>query len=265
MSAIHARTEAPPSARLAVRATGRLRASLAVPRELDRASREAMWELFSRYYADVRRPLFEADLEEKDHVILLRDEGDGSIRGMSTLKVSELVVGGRRVRAVFSGDTIIEAAYWGQSALHWAFLGYLVRVKLQTPFQPVFWFLISKGYKTYLLLARNFPTHFPRHDRATPAWEQAVLDELARGRYGDAYDAPSGILRFASAHGRLCERVAPVTDELMAMPDVRFFVEKNPRHARGDELCCIGRVGLDFVLYGALRVLKRPIRKRLKP
>jgi hypothetical protein len=265
MSATHARTEAPPSARLAARATGRLRASLAVPRELDRASRDAMWDLFARYYTDVRRAVFEADLDEKDHVILLRDEGDGSVRGMSTLKVHELVVGGRRVRAVFSGDTIVDAAYWGQSALHWAFLAYLARVKLQTPLQPVFWFLISKGYKTYLLLARNFPTHYPRHERATPAWEQAVLDALARGRYGDAYEPSSGLLRFASEHGRLCEKVAPLTDQLLAMPDVRFFVERNPRHAQGDELCCIGRVGLDFVLYGALRVLKRPLRRRLAP
>jgi hypothetical protein len=196
MSAIHARTEAPPSARLAVRATGRLRASLAVPRDLDRRSRDAMWQLFTRYYADVRRSVFEADLDEKDHVILLRDEGDGSIRGMSTLKVYDHTIAGRRVRAVFSGDTIIDAAYWGQSALHWAFLGYLVRVKLRSPLTPVFWFLISKGYKTYLLLARNFPTHYPRH-------------------------------------------------------------------AEGDELCCIGRVDLDFALYGALRVFKRPMRKRL--
>jgi hypothetical protein len=236
-----------------------------VPRELDRRSRDAMWELFTRYYAEVRRSVFEADLDEKDHVILLRDEGDGSIRGMSTLKVYELTVHGRKVRAVFSGDTIIDAAYWGQSALHWAFLGYLVRVKLKSPLRPVFWFLISKGYKTYLLLSRNFPTHYPRHEHPTPPWEKAILDGLASERYGTAYDAESGLLRFAEAHGRLHDKVAPITADLLEQPDIRFFARANPRHIEGDELCCIGRIDLAFVLYGALRVVKRPLRKRLAP
>jgi hypothetical protein len=261
MPATQARPEAPTSAAEAL-CSGKLSASLVVPGELSKATRDEMWALFARYYAEVARAKFESDLDEKDHVILLRDDGDGSVRGMSTLKVYELDVFGRRTCSVFSGDTVIDDAYWGQSALHWSFLSYLVRVKTQNPSTPVFWFLISKGYKTYLLLSRNFPSHYPRHDRATPPWEQALLDKLATERYGNAYDKHTGLLRFEQPDGRLCERIAPITDELMRHPDVRFFVEKNPDHARGNELCCIGRIDLAFVVYGALRLLRRPFRPR---
>jgi hypothetical protein len=261
MSISQARTEATASA---AKRSGKLAASLVAPRDLDRNTLDEMWSLFARYYIDVERETFEADLLEKDHVILLCDGGDGSVQGMSTLKVYDLTVQGRRTCSVFSGDTIIDDGYWGQSALHWAFLRYLARVKLANPGTPVFWFLISKGYKTYLLLARNFPTHYPRHDRPTPPWEQALLDQLAIERYGDCYDPATGVLTFEDKQGRLCERIAPVTPELLEHADIRFFVEKNPGHTRGQELCCIGRVGVDYVTYCAMRLLRRPFRARPK-
>jgi hypothetical protein len=261
MSAPYARPEAATSASLAKR-SGTLAAKVVAPRALSAATRDEMWALFARYYLGVDRATFESDLDEKDHVIVLRDAGDGRVQGMSTLKVYDLTVDGRRTCSVFSGDTVVDDRYWGQSALHWAFVGYLARVKLANPATPVYWFLISKGYKTYLLLSRNFPTHYPRHDRATPAWEQKLLDQLALERYGAAYDQERGVLVFESHQGRLCERIAPITDDLLAYPDVRFFVEKNPGHVRGHELCCIGKVGFDFVTYAGLRILRRPFRTR---
>jgi hypothetical protein len=221
-----------------------------------------MWTVFRAYYADVRRADFDRDLDEKDHVILLRDSGDASLQGFSTLKVYDQLVQGRRVRAIFSGDTIVDAAYWGQSALHWTFLRFLVQQKLRSPATPLYWFLISKGYKTYLLLARNFPEHWPRHDRATPELAQALLDALSIGRYGDAYDRTRGVLSFPEPHGRLRTYVAPLTEAELAHPDVRFFAERNPGHVEGDELCCLGKVDLAFVLRGAGRSLVRPLRAR---
>lgn len=180
-----------------------------------------MWRLFRAYYADVCREDFERDLAEKAHVIVLRDVGDRSLCGFSTLKVYDQEVGGRRFRAVFSGDTIVDAAYWGQSALHWTFLRFLVRQKLGALGTPLYWFLISKGYKTYLLLARNFPEHWPRHDRPTPPHAQAILDALSTARYGDAYDPTRGVLSFPEPHGRLRAYVAPLTEDELAHPTSR--------------------------------------------
>ncbi|MBX3249978.1 MAG: hypothetical protein KF901_22565 [Myxococcales bacterium] len=239
----------------------RLRGRVVPITALSSADRDAMWRVFRAYYADVTREAFEADLDEKDHVIVLRDSGDASLQGFSTLKVYDQKVEGRRVVAVFSGDTIVDEAYWGQSALHWTFLGFLARLKRRAPLTPVYWFLISKGYKTYLLLTRNFPEHWPRHDRPTSPFAKALLDVLATERYGDAYDPVRGVLSFPEPHGRLRQHVAPLAEDLLAQPDVRFFARANPRHAEGDELCCLGKVDLAFVLRGARRVLMRPLRR----
>jgi hypothetical protein len=220
-------------------------------RRLSPGERDALWAIFARYYADVRREAFERDLDRKQDIILLHDSGDRSLQGFSTLEVYRRALGGRRFVAVYSGDTIIEEAYWGQSALQRAFVRYLLRTWLRTPWLPAYWFLISKGYKTYLLLARNFPGHWPRAARATPPRAQAILDLLARDKFGEAY--ADGILRFDVCPGRLKEGVAPIDPSLLADPAVRFFVQRNPGHARGDELCCLGEVGPAFPAYFAAR------------
>lgn len=239
------------------RPTGRLRADVVPVAALSPAQRDAMWSVFARYYADVSRETFERDLAEKDDVIVLSDSGDRSVQGFSTLKLYRETVGGRRCLAIFSGDTIVAEAYWGQRALHRRFIRYVVTQKLRHPTLDVHWFLITKGYKTYLLLARNFPAHWPRHSASTPPHEAELLDRLARRKFGAAYKPERGVLQFERCQGRLKEGVAPIEATLLDDPDVRFFVQKNPGHAKGDELCCLGRVDLTLWAAFTARLLSR--------
>src|SRR5262245_44121026 len=92
--------------------SGRLRAALVEVTHLSETQRAAMWELFSRYYAEVTIEQFRRDLLAKQRVVLLLDSGDGSIQGFSTIVVESPVIDGRRLVAVFSGDTVIEQSYW---------------------------------------------------------------------------------------------------------------------------------------------------------
>jgi hypothetical protein len=218
-----------------------------------------MWGLFERYYDDVERGRFERDLAEKQDVILLRDRADGSLQGFSTLQVIDDRAGERRFVAVYSGDTVVAEGYWGQSALQVAFVRFVMKCKLRHPTVPVYWYLISKGYKTYLLLTRNFPAYHPRHDRETPPFEAAILDLLGRRKFGDAWKPERGILHFEERLGRLRAGIAPIDPALLSDPDVRFFDEKNPRHAEGDELCCLGRVDFGMGWFFARRVALRAL------
>jgi hypothetical protein len=233
---------APATSALARRLRGRIVAAGA----LDAAARETMWALFARYYDQVSRATFDADLAKKQHVILLEDAG--ALRGFSTLTVTRGEALGRRFVAVFSGDTVLDAAYWGQTALQRAFLRYVMRTWARHPLTPVYWFLITKGWRTYLLLSRNFPEHWPRHDRPTAPWPAAVLDRLAGAMFPGAWRPERGVLEFAACPGRLREDVAPITPDLLRHADIRFFAERNPGHARGDELCCLGRVHLPLAV-----------------
>ena len=222
--------------------------------------REEMWRLFARYYDDVSREMFLSDLGRKRHVILMRDANDRSIQGFSTLAVYDQTVGGRRVVAVFSGDTIVDRAYWGQTALHRAFVRYVLWQWVRHALlggRSVYWFLITKGYRTYLLLSRTFPEHWPRHECPTPQWELDLLGLVARDLFGDAYRPELGVLQFESASGCLKKGVASIDEAMLREPDIAFFARKNAGYARGDELCCLGKVDVPFFAFFARKQLKR--------
>jgi hypothetical protein len=237
--------------------SGKLAAREAQVAKLDTETREAMWRVFERYYAGTARETFEEDLAKKQHVILLSDSGDSSLQGFSTLQVYEQEVSGKKVTAIFSGDTIVEASYWGQKALQTAFFFFILRQKLARPATPLYWFLISKGYKTYLLLSRNFVEYWPRHDQATPEGVLGLMDRLAEERFGDLWDAEAGILRMNGRDGHLKQGVAPVDPDALKHADIQYFVQKNPGYVDGDELVCVGVIDATFATaYAKKRVMR---------
>lgn len=240
----------------------RLVASVERVPALDAATRDAAYALFRAAYEGTERARFEEDLDEKQMVILLRDADDGSLRGFSTVLLLDIDGPDRPATVYFSGDTVIDPAYWGQKQLQLAAAKLLFRLKLERPGRPLYWFLISKGYRTYLILANAFPASCPRVDREDPEL-RSLLDRVASDRYGRQYDPATGIIRYDVAHEYVRQGVAPVTSEALANAHVRFFVRSNPDHERGDELACLARVrvldlvraALGFIVVRALRSL----------
>ena len=207
---------------------------------------EEMWLLFEKSYTAAKREVFERDLLEKNHVIVLKDE-HGVVQGFSTLLKME--VAEHDALAIFSGDTIIAPGFWGQTALQRAFIWYLLANRHARGERPVYWFLITKGYRTYLLISRYFPNHWPRHDAPFPPLEGKVLDALCTRKFGAAWDRTSGLLRYAGNPDavRLSAELADVPERMLRDPDVKFFLATNPRWHEGDELCCLARADDAFV------------------
>jgi hypothetical protein len=210
--------------------------------DLDPVEVAALYALHARLYAAASETAFRVDLAEKDWVVVLRDDG-GVIRGFSTLRLLHLTVDGTELRAIFSGDTGIDPAYWGGQALVRAWAGFMGELRARDPKRPLYWFLISKGYRTYLYLPYFFHAFYPRHDRPTPAFEQAVMDGLGRLKFGGAYDPATGLVTFPESHGHLAEDLTDVPAHRQADPHVRFFLARNPGYVRGDELVCLAEIG----------------------
>ena len=78
-----------------------------------------MYNVYQKYYGNVSREVFSSDLSNKNHVIILTDKYDGEIKGFSTILDYHFELEGKKVKGVFSGDTIIEKEYWGGSASKW--------------------------------------------------------------------------------------------------------------------------------------------------
>ena len=70
-----------------------------------------MFDLMDRHYENVVRRTFESDLAEKRWVVELRSQANGELCGFSTQTLLDANVDGRPVKALFSGDTIIDPRY----------------------------------------------------------------------------------------------------------------------------------------------------------
>jgi hypothetical protein len=222
--------------------------------ELSDARREEMFALFARHYEGVTRRQFAADLDEKQSVIEVVDPTNDTLRGFSTQVVLQVPVAGRTVRVLFSGDTIVDREYWGDPALSHVWGQLALSLIDARGADPLYWFLISKGYRTYRFLPVFFHEFYPRHGVTTPPGEAKVLHELAQWKFGKAYDPATGIVRPRAAC-RLRRELGETSTARLRDPHVRFFLENNPGHVVGHELCCLAPLSRENFTAAAWRVI----------
>lgn len=220
---------------------------------LSAREQERMFRIIGDNFTGTTRQRFESDLAEKEWVILLREQ-NGTIQGFSTLMQLESRLGSEQVTAFFSGDTIIQRDFWGQTALPRIWSRHVFRLAAAMTGRKVYWFLICSGYKTYRFLPVFFREFFPRYDRSTPVEIRQLLNTLGSFKYPSEYDAASGVVRF-SEPSPLKEGIADITARHMKDPHIAFFQEANPGHVRGDELVCITEISPANVTPAGRRML----------
>lgn len=235
-------------------------------RELNETEIKSMHSLFCEYYLNADYSQFKSDLLEKDYAFVLRDKATQEIKGFSTIVEMNTTVKNKNVRGFFSGDTVIDREYWGQGTLGVSFLSFLFTQKLKRPFTPLYWFLISKGYKTYLLMANNFKTHYPRFEKKTPGHIKSLIDTFATELYQDHYNASKGVISFSKHEAKkkdcLRSNITPITEEMMLNNKrIKYFASNNPGWEQGDELACIAKMTLSMPFFYQIKILKKQWRK----
>lgn len=205
---------------------------------LSARDRRELAELYLKYYTATDEERFLADLDEKDEVLII--DFDGRPVGFTTLRIYTHSWRGAPIRVVFSGDTVVEQAHWGQQALAHGWIGRMARLKARDG-QPLFWFLIVKGHRTYRYLPAFFKRYHPHHG-AQPDELKPLADALARERFGESYNPLSGVVSFDRPHGHLAAEYTEPTEQERARPEVRYFLQRNPGYRRGDELVCLAEI-----------------------
>lgn len=212
-----------------------------------------MYELFREYYANTDLETFARDMSGKTGIFVIEDIARNRIVGFSTYVSMDMEVDGRVARGMFSGDTIIEKEYWGCRALHAAFYRRVIREKLRRPFTPLFWMLISKGYRTYLLLANNLLDYYP-HPEGRNGHLEAFVRSYCEQLFPGYYCEQRKLLDFGEGYNHLREGMTPITEKMRRdNPVIGFFERCNPTWQRGTELPCLGVIRFaDFLRFPLL-------------
>jgi hypothetical protein len=185
---------------------------------------------------------FSNDFHEKDFVVILRDPSRQEVAGFSTVAIYERVVSGQKIRLIYSGDTITDRRYWGGQALVKAWCHLAGQIKALRREVPLYWLLISKGYRTYLYLPLFSYRFYPAHDSEVPWFEKEILRDFGRFKFGNWFNDARGVVSFPESRGHLRADLADVPERRVPNPHVAFFLRANPHYATGDELVCVTRL-----------------------
>ena len=232
----------------------KLRGSVELVEQCDHKTRQRLYEIFIKYYSKTDRETFDKDLNEKQWVLLMKDH-DGTIQGFTTMMMYDLVFQGKSVRAVFSGNTIIEKNFWGSGVLSKTWSHFMAYLKLSEPDVPLYWYLISSGYRTYLFLPLFYKEFYPRYDKATPPFEAQLIDTLGHIKFPDEYS--NGLVRPLVSRECLHESIAHPPERKLKNPHVAYFLKKNPGYLLGDELVCLTEFSFENNLGTALEALHK--------
>lgn len=212
---------------------------------LENGQRQAMWELFEGHFRDCNREVFQRDLDQKEVALLLWRGHE--LVGFSSLGTLEL----EDSRVYFSGDTLVGDSARSQAGLCRLWAEQVFRLAARSPAKRHFWYLICSGYRTYRFLPLFFQSFYPRFDRPTPPIEGELLQRAGRALYGDQFQ--QGLIRL--------QHPTPLRDSTVPRgrlndPHVRFFLEANPGHTRGDELACLTEVVTSNLTRAGRRMLE---------
>ena len=219
--------------------------------------RKQMFELMIRYFDNVDMDTFGKDLVEKEWVIVLRDAASGRIKGFSTQMLLENTIDEIPVRAIYSGDTIIEREFWGETELVKVWFDLVFSIKRRCEEIKLYWLLVVMGYKTYRFMPVFFRDFFPRHNKPTPGYEQRVLDTFSRQKFPAEYEASTGLVLHSDDRERLKPGVAEITENRLRNPHVRFFAKRNPSYTTGDGLVCLTEISRENLTRAARKVITR--------
>jgi hypothetical protein len=220
------------------------------------AERSAMLALLDQHFLGVERTSFNADLDEKSHVLrLLSDEM--AVIGFSTIDYRRTTIDSTPCGILYSGDTIVDPGAWASASLSSAWVAAILELHAGAgPPAPLWWLLLTSGLRTYryltVCLRQYAPALAPRLDPQA----HALLPRLARERFGQAYDAGTGVVTLRHRQ-RLRPHLSVLPPRLKEDADAQLFLRLNPCHDQGDELASLCRLSEDNLTAVGLVALRR--------
>jgi len=213
--------------------------------EVSQSQKLRMYNLYSENYNHTSKELFFSDLANKQFVIMVFDESH-EIQGFSTAGINPKNCGTQNYNILFSGDTIISPEHWGTQELLKGFMTLVGKLLASDKEKEWYWFLISKGHRTYMYLALFFKAYYPHVKKTDPKLKH-ILNEVASKMFPESWLPEKDLIVFPEKMGELTPELAKGSFNKTHNKHVAFFLEKNPHFYRGEELACITSLSFENI------------------
>lgn len=213
--------------------------------DLDDKTISRMYDLYVTYYNGVSEDDFRADLENKNKVGMFLDS-QGHIRGFATFGVNPSGTGTDDYNIIFNGPSVIDQNFWGGYDMIRGWTRTVRKLLERNPDKRHYWFLITKGHRTYMYLPLFFKNYLPSLNTPRNLRQiKQVMDRTAHKMYGKNYDPMSGLIHFEDSKGELKPAIAADTFHKKHKEHVSYFLKRNPNFYCGDELACLAEIHPD--------------------
>lgn len=171
---------------------------------------------------------FAKTLESYSHVMLCRERSNGSLRGMMLIGIEH----NGSYTLIKWGLVMFENYYRGGPWMYWILIYISLKELLLHPFTPLYHGGKIFSYKTYVMIT-PFEKFYPRYDQMTPAFEKTLIDHIATAAKQPTENYNQDTCVLEREYSFLREHIAPITDEELKNPHVKFFAEQNPGWKKG--------------------------------
>ena len=218
-----------------------------------------MYTLMQDNYDYVLLENFKKDLLQKDYVGVLTDINN-IIQGFTTYAINPKNYSSNEFNIMFSGDTVISENYTGSQALTKGWVDTVAFFIKKYPNKKLLWFLMSKGYKTYLYLPFFFQKYYPALEKDRNDLRLIdIINNVSEILYPNNWNKLTGIIKFNKKIGQIKERhISKSVDKNNKHVD--FFIQKNPGYTEGDELVCMAEVNINNLMRFPKLILERSLR-----
>ena len=225
--------------------TSKLRYTNILTKDLTQASLGRMFLIMEQNYSSISRISFDKDLENKQFIGVLTDNNK-VIQGFTTYAINPYETGTPEYNILFSGDTIISPEYWGSQELVRGWCKTVGGLIAGSPEKKWYWFLLSKGHRTYMYLPLFFEKYYPAYDKVKEADLFPIINACANNMYGESWDPSKKVIAFKKSHGELKKIHSETTfKKVKSSAHISFFLERNPGFEKGDELTCMAELNVD--------------------
>lgn len=112
-------------------------------------------------------------------------------------------------------------------------------VQFSDNYDEFYWFLISKGYKTYRILPSFFYEFYPVYLHETPLKIKEIIDCFGEKHYPGEYNSHTGVIEYKKIKDRLKPGVGDITQSKLKNKHIKFFKSINPNYINGNDVVCL--------------------------
>jgi hypothetical protein len=191
--------------------------------------KEDMWQIYKEFYICSKGFFYSRIKEDKYYALYMNK---GNLVGFTGLFLGKSTFEGKKVRTFGLGFTVLMTNFRGQQLLQKTCLKLFLKLFIQKPFQPIYFWCHASTYKSYLILTKLL-VHYPSRHQEIPTNYTAFMDSIGREHFGGQYDEKTKSAFFEGFV--LQDDSAKISTKHLENPAIRFYHQMKPANPIGKQ------------------------------